>query len=119
MGRRFYALSSAPLPLIRAYNIAMDHTKLVVVQQYVTRPEADLAKSALESAGIQTMIQGDTAGGMRDHLAWTGAGFKILVREEDATDARDVLTPPKDAGELLDADFPPDHDAHPPWRSFT
>ena len=97
----------------------MDHTKLVVVQEYGTRPEADLAKCTLEGAGIQAMIQGDTAGGMREHLAWSGAGFKIMVREEDATEARDVLTPPKDAGELLDADFPPDPNTHPPWRSFT
>ncbi len=78
-----------------------------------------MAKSELDSAGIQAVIQGDTAGGMREHLAWSGAGFKIMVREEDVTEARGVLTPPKDAGELLDADFPPDHDTHPPWRSFT
>jgi len=78
-----------------------------------------LAKCSLEGAGIQAMIQGDTAGGMREHLAWSGAGFKIMVREEDATEARDVLTPPKDAGELLDADFPPDRNTHPPWRGFT
>jgi hypothetical protein len=97
----------------------MDHTKLVVVQKYLTRPEADLAKCTLEGTGIQAMIQGDTAGGMREHLAWSGAGYKILVREEDAILARDVLTPPKDAGELLDADLPPDHDTHPPWRQFT
>ena len=97
----------------------MDHTKLVVVQKYGTRPEADLAKSELDSAGIQAVVQGDTAGGMREHLAWSGAGFKILVREEDLTEAREVLTPPADAGELLDADFPPDHDTHPPWRRFT
>ncbi len=97
----------------------MDHTKLVVVQKYGSRSEADLAKSELDAAGIQAMIQADTAGGMWEPLACSGAGFKILVREEDATVARDVLTPPKDAGELLDADFPPDHDTHPPWRSFT
>jgi hypothetical protein len=97
----------------------MDHTKLVVVQKYGSRSEVELAMSELEAAGIRAMIQADTAGGMREHLAWSGAGYKILVREEDATDARDVLTPPKDAGELLDADFPPDHDPHPPWRSFT
>jgi len=97
----------------------MDHTKLVVVREYGTRPEADLAKCTLEGADIQAMIQGDTAGGMREHLAWSGAGFRILVREENATEARDILTPPKDAGELLDADFPPDPDTHPPWRSFT
>ena len=97
----------------------MDHTKLVVVRKYGTRPEAELAKSELDSAGIQAVVQGDTAGGMREHLAWSGAGFKILVREEDVTEAREVLTPPAGAGELLDADFPPDHDTDPPPRRST
>ena len=31
---------------------------------------------------------------MRDHLAWSGLGFKILVREEDAATAREMLHPP-------------------------
>ena len=39
------------------------------------------------------MIQADRAGGMRDHLAWSGFGFKVLVREEDATAASEVLNP--------------------------
>jgi len=97
----------------------MDHTKLVIVQRYGTRPEVEVAKSELESAGIQAMIQGDTAGGMREHLAWSGAGFKILVREEDATDARDVLTPPTESGESSDASSRTDPDARPPLRKFT
>ena len=71
----------------------MQDIKLIVVQTYGSRPEADLAKGALEDAGIPAMIQADTAGGMREHLAWSGAGFRVLVREEDATVARDVLTP--------------------------
>jgi hypothetical protein len=74
----------------------MEHPNLIIVQTYGTRPEADLAKSELESAGIPAMIQADTAGGMREHLAWSGQGFKLLVREEDATTASDLLTPPKD-----------------------
>lgn len=53
-----------------------------------------MAKSALEAAGIDTMIQADSAGGMRPHLAWASGGFKVLVREEDAAAARDVLEPP-------------------------
>ena len=57
--------------------LAMDHTKLVVVRSDGSRPEADLAKGGLEDAGIQAMVQADTAGGMREHLAWSGAGFKI------------------------------------------
>jgi hypothetical protein len=93
----------------------MQNAKLVVVQSYGSRPEADLAKGALEDAGIPSMVQADTAGGMREHLAWSGAGFKILVREEDAAVARDVLTPPTE-GEL-GADFQPD--SEPRWRRFT
>jgi hypothetical protein len=71
----------------------MEHPNLVAVQAYGTRLEADLATSELESAGIPAMIQADTAGGMREHLAWSGFGFKILVREEDATAAREILAP--------------------------
>jgi len=72
----------------------MDHSKLTVVDRLASQVEADLAKSALESAGIDAMIQADRAGGMRDHLAWSGLGFKILVREEDADTARELLHPP-------------------------
>jgi F420-dependent methylenetetrahydromethanopterin dehydrogenase len=71
----------------------MQHPNLVVVHSYPSRPEADLAKGVLESDGIPAMIQADTAGHMRDHLAWSGAGFQLLVREEDLTAAREALTP--------------------------
>jgi hypothetical protein len=71
----------------------MEHPDLVVVQAFGTRAEAELAKGALESAGIAAMIQSDSVGGMRDHLAWSGAGFKLLVRQDDADSARDVLAP--------------------------
>jgi Putative prokaryotic signal transducing protein len=97
----------------------MQHPKLVVIQSYGSRPEADLAKGALEDAGIQAMIQADTAGGMREHLAWSGAGFKILVREEEASVARDVLTPPAQGDQSLDADFQSDPDSWPPLRRVT
>jgi len=97
----------------------MEHSKLVVVQEYGSRPEADLAKGLLEDAGIQAMIRADTAGGMREHLAWSGAGFKILVREEDATVAHDVLTPPAEGDVSLDSDFPTDSHPRQPWRRFT
>jgi hypothetical protein len=107
------------LPLIRAYNTPMQHPKLVVVQSYGSRTEADLAKGALEDAGIQAMIQADTAGGMREHLAWSGAGFRILVREGDATVAQEVLTRPAEGDDSLEADFQTDGEPPPPWRRFT
>jgi hypothetical protein len=97
----------------------MQQGKLVVVQSYGSRTEADLAQGVLEEAGIQAMIRADTAGGMREHLAWSGAGFQILVREEDATVARDVLTAPAVGDEGPDVDIQTDHDPRPPWRRFT
>ena len=80
-----------------AYNGSMDHSKLVLAQAFGSQGEADLAKSMLESAGIDAMIQADTAGGMRSHLAWSGLGFRVLVREEDMAEARGVLKPPDKA----------------------
>lgn len=85
---------------LKAYNFFMDRSKLAVVDRFASQVEADLAKSALESAGIDAMIQADTAGGMRPHIAWSGLGFKVLVREEDAETAREVLEPPPQ-GELV------------------
>jgi putative signal transducing protein len=95
----------------------MSDAKLVVAQSYGSRAEAELAKGALENAGIEAMIQADSAGGMRDHLAWSGAGFKILVREEDAAVARGVLTSPAESE--VGADLDPDRDPPPSWRRFT
>ncbi|HYL83213.1 MAG TPA: DUF2007 domain-containing protein [Candidatus Angelobacter sp.] len=77
----------------------MDRSKLVIVNAFATQMDADLAKSVLESAGIDAMIQADRAGGMRDHLAWSGFGFKVLVRDEDAAAAQEVLHPPHKAPE--------------------
>ena len=74
-------------------NSAMDDVKLVVVKSYGSRPEADIAKAALEAAGIPAMTRADTVGGMREHIAWSASGFQVLVREQDAALARDVLTP--------------------------
>jgi hypothetical protein len=71
----------------------MSYAELVVVMTFSSRPEADLAKSALEAEGIDAMVQADTVGGMREHLAWSGDGFRVLVREEDLAAARDVLSP--------------------------
>ena len=92
----------------------MPGARLVVVKECGSRAEAELAETALRSADIEAMIQADTAGGMREHLAWSGAGFKIVVREEDAPAANDFLNPPGDV-ELPDANS----DSRPSWRRFT
>ena len=74
----------------------MHDVNLVVVDAFGSGPEAELAKSVLEAAGIDAMIQADSVGGMRPHVAWASGGYKLLVREEDADDAREVLEPGDD-----------------------
>ena len=95
----------------------MHHPDLVLVHTYADRPDAELAKGALEAAGIPAMIQSDSVGGMRDHLAWSGAGFRILVREEDESQAREVLAPLPES-EQIPEDFHSDS-APPTSRRFT
>jgi hypothetical protein len=77
----------------------MDPSKLVLVQAFGSQGEADIAKSVLESAGIDAVIQADRAGGMRDHLAWSGFGFKLIVHEQDAAAAHEILHPDHKAPE--------------------
>jgi hypothetical protein len=83
----------------------MDDVKLVVVRVCGSRVEAELAICELEAAGIRGMSEADTAGGMREHLAWSGAGFKIFVREEDAAAARELLNTPFEGEESSEANF--------------
>jgi Putative prokaryotic signal transducing protein len=73
----------------------MSQSDLVVVQSYGTEGEAEVAKGVLEASGIDAMIQADTAGRMREHLAWSGLGHRVLVREEDAAAARSLLALPQ------------------------
>jgi F420-dependent methylenetetrahydromethanopterin dehydrogenase len=80
----------------------MSSDDLIVVQSYATEGEAEVARGVLESSGISAMIQADTAGRMREHLAWSGLGHRVLVREEDAAAARSLLAlPQNDDLELL------------------
>ena len=68
----------------------MADSDLVVVRTFSDRIDADLAQSALGAAGIESMIRGDDAGGVQPGL-WASAGVAVLVREEDATNAREIL----------------------------
>ena len=75
-------------------------TDLLVLRTYVNAFEAELARGALEAAGIDAMIRADDCGGTRPHL-WMG-GVELLVRAEDAERADEVL-----ANEAVSA---PEHD---------
>ena len=72
---------------------AMADMELVVVHTFVDRIEAELAQSALEAAGIESMLQSDDAGGLRPAMAFSN-GVDLLVRPDDAAAARDVIDLP-------------------------
>ena len=67
----------------------MSDAELVVVKTFLNRVDADLAKGALEAAGIDALVRADDAGGTRPGL-WMG-GVALLVREADANEARRLL----------------------------
>jgi hypothetical protein len=68
----------------------MSDPDLVVVSTFRSRAQADLAKSALEAGGIETMVLADDAGGIQPGL-WEGRGVTVVVRREDAQAAREIL----------------------------
>jgi len=69
---------------------------LVVVRAFASQSEAEIARTALESAGIVTMIKADTIGGMRPHVGWSTGGFQLLVREDDLAEAKKILEGPEE-----------------------
>ena len=73
---------------------AMDTDALVVVATFGDRAEADVAASALDAAGIDSMIRADDGGSMRPAMAWAGVGFQVIVRTEDAAAAREIIDTP-------------------------
>jgi hypothetical protein len=62
---------------------------MVVIRTFLNQMDAELAKSALEAAGITSVIRADDCGGVRPHL-WMG-GIELLVDEMDQAQAEEVL----------------------------
>lgn len=68
----------------------MSDSDLVVVRTFSDRIEAEIARSALEAAGIESMLRTDDAGGLRPHMSLAN-GVGVVVRAEDASAAAEVL----------------------------
>jgi putative signal transducing protein len=67
----------------------MDHRDLVVVRTYLNRFDAEIARTALEAAQIESMIDADGSSGTQPGL-WLG-GVRLLVRADDAEQAAKIL----------------------------
>jgi Putative prokaryotic signal transducing protein len=68
-----------------------EHPRLVTLRQFRDLPEALLARSILDSAGIDCFLQDENT--IRLDWLWSNAmgGVKLLVKEEDASDAANLL----------------------------
>jgi hypothetical protein len=67
-----------------------DHPDLVVLRTFPTVVEADLAKTALDSVGIDSIVRSDNKGGQSPALAFS-RGVELVVRSDDVAAANDVL----------------------------
>jgi hypothetical protein len=63
---------------------------LVVVRTFPTPIAAELARSALEAANIDSFLQADDCGGLRPHML-LARGVALMVRAEDAKRAATIL----------------------------
>ena len=68
----------------------MRDAELVVVRTFGSRFDAEMARSALDAAGIGAAIRSDDSGGLRPHLAFVN-GVELVVRAEDAEAATQIL----------------------------
>ncbi len=82
--------------------MSRDRISTTIVARFHYRHEAELAHGYLESAGVNSMLHIDDAGGMDVGLAFVNPA-RIVVRVEDEERARQVLV---DAGMLEAPDTP-------------
>ena len=76
----------------------MTKDALVVVRSFTDRVEAELARTALEAAGIEAIVRSDDAEGLQPGLTFSN-GAQLIVRAEDVASARDVLAGASRPGE--------------------
>jgi hypothetical protein len=76
-----------------------DNTKLVTIATFQDPVDANLAQSALESAEIESFLQGENANSLIP-AAFTAS---LLVRSEDEAAARAVLDGAEDTPESVES----------------
>jgi hypothetical protein len=80
----------------------------VVVRTFLNAIEAELARTALEAAGIDARVHSDDAGGVYPGM-WTARGVQLLVNPDDQEAAERTLAALEDPAsrpDPLDPDDP-------------
>ena len=68
----------------------MQNDELVIIKTFPNVIAAEMARSALDAAEIDSFLQSDDSGHLDPALSLTN-GVKLLVRAEDAAEAAEVL----------------------------
>ena len=63
----------------------------ISIKTYQFRHEAEFALGIIESNGIKAYISGDDYGGAGPHILLATGGAKLMVLEEEATKALELL----------------------------
>ena len=69
----------------------MTKDEVVVVENFSTRMEAEMAAGVLEAEGIYALVTADDAGGTYPPLQYL-RGVRLIVSPEDEKRAREILT---------------------------
>jgi hypothetical protein len=63
---------------------------LVCLKTFMYRHEAEIEKGLLEANGIDSLILGDDAGGLRPEIGM-GFGINLMVRQDELKTAQEIL----------------------------
>ena len=83
--------------------------RLVTIATYWSPVEANLARNALDAAGVRAILVGEETVGMAWHLTNAIGGVKVQVRSADADRATELLDAISPADDATAADDPDDY----------
>ena len=66
-------------------------TGAVCIRTYLAREAAEIDRAFLESCGFRVWIEADDCGGMQPFLVYGTGGVRLLVVEEQAGEALELL----------------------------
>jgi hypothetical protein len=87
----------------------LDNRDLIPVATYETLPEAQVARMLLTAAGISAVMNDEGVATLLPPVSISSGGLTLLVSEDEATRAREVLAKP-DTAEGPPADPEPSAD---------
>jgi len=102
----FTRCSECEVPLVAELPTDREsHAEPVVVRNYPTEAEANVARTVLEAAGIASTPPQDIKGGL-PHNVYPSQGADILVRPEDLQAAEEILAAAEAGNNALGEDVP-------------